>query len=219
MINFFCFGFLSKVSATATTMTGDIFVLAYFWEPESCYGTSYPGCTDPQDYWGKYFTIHGLWPQYSTGGYPQSCTTEAYNSSVPTVIGWDDMVEHWPNVQDEETSSDYTSFWEHEWTKHGTCSGLSQYDYFSKTLSLGKSFGTPASVTNAVGSTISASNLREDFGGAAYVALQCVSGKYLSGAYTCWDQKNGAPTTQRECPSDVVAEDTCTSSTLSVQSF
>ena len=27
-------------------------------------------------------------------------------------------------------------FWEHEWSKHGTCTGLSQLDYFNVTLGL-----------------------------------------------------------------------------------
>ena len=26
---------------------------------------------------------------------------------------------YWPNVKSAETSADYTSFWDHEWTKHG----------------------------------------------------------------------------------------------------
>jgi ribonuclease T2 len=160
-----------------------------------------------------------LLPLFSTGGYPHDCTTEAFNTSTPNSVGYSDMTKYWPNVQQAEGSANYTDFWNHEWTKHGTCTGLSQYDYFSKTLSLIKSFGTPASVTNAVGSTLSASSLRNDFGGSSKVALQCQSGSYLSGAYTCWNQSNGLPTTQRECPADVIAEDTCTASTLTVQSF
>lgn len=201
-------------------MTGDIYVFAYSWTPEFCYGqSSYEGCATPKSYWGKYFTIHGLWPQYSTGGYPANCNTQAFNSSVPIAIGWDDMTTYWPDVQYLETDPDYDSFWEHEWTKHGTCTGLSQYDYFTNGLNLVKSFGTPSSVTSNVGGTVSASTLRNDFGGASYVALQCNGGSYLSGAYTCWSQNNGIPNKQITCPSDVIGEDTCTSSTISIPSF
>lgn len=201
-------------------MTGDIYVLAYSWEPEFCYNqSSYPGCQAPQDYWGHYFTLHGLWPQYSAGGYPADCTNEPFNSSVPTAVGYSDMLKYWPNVQYAESDPDYDEFWTHEWTKHGTCTGLSQQDYFSNALDLIKKFGTPASVTKAVGSTISADSLRTDFGGAKYVSLQCTSGKYLVGAYTCWSQINGKPNTQISCPTDVQGEDTCTSATLTVQTF
>lgn len=201
-------------------MTGDYYVFAYSWQPEYCYGkTSYPGCTSPDPSWNTNFTVHGLWPQYSSSGYPSTCTTEAYNSSSATDVGWDDMVLYWPDVEYSETSSSYTSFWEHEWTKHGTCTGLSQDAYFQAALNLIKAFGTPASVTNAVGKTVSADTVRNEMGGATYVSLQCTSGSYLSGAYTCWGQSNGIPTTQQVCASDVQKEDTCTSSTLTVESF
>jgi ribonuclease T2 len=194
--------------------------LAYSWTPEFCYGqSSYASCKNPQSFWNQYFTLHGLWPQYSAGGYPQTCTTEAFNSSIPLDIGWSTMTQYWPNVQYAETDPSYDSFWEHEWTKHGTCTGLLQEDYFTNALSLIKKFGTPASVTAAVGGTISAASLRNDFGGATMVSLQCISGKYLSGAYTCWSQSNGIPVAQITCAADVQKEDTCTAQTLTVTSF
>ena len=197
-------------------------MFAYSWTPEFCYGktTSYPGCQAPQTYWGQYFTLHGLWPQYSTGGYPATCTTEAFNTSIPVTVGYDDMIKYWPNVQYAESDPEYSSFWEHEWTKHGTCTTLNQEEYFTASLDLIKKFGTPASVTAAVGSTISADSLRNDFGGATFASLQCTSGKYLNGVYTCWSkQANGYPDAQIACPSDVQKEDTCTASTLNVASF
>eukprot|EP00128_Syssomonas_multiformis_P002201 Colp12_sorted_trinity150504_noHs@23754 len=51
------------------------------------------------------------------------------------------MTKYWPEVEYEVTDPEYTSFWEHEWSKHGTCSGLSQDDYFQTTVNLIKSFG------------------------------------------------------------------------------
>jgi len=201
-------------------MTADLYVFAYSWTPEYCYGQpSFEGCKTPQEYWGKHFTLHGLWPQYSTGGYPASCSVEKFNTSIPLTVGWDEMIQYWPNVKYLETSTEYTQFWEHEWSKHGTCTDLPQFDYFAKTLSLIKSFGTPASVTNAVGSTMSASVLRDDFGGSSKVALQCNGGTYLSGAFTCWTQSNGFPIAQTTCPDDVIKEDSCRSEMITIQSF
>jgi hypothetical protein len=54
-------------------------------------------------------------------------------------------------------------------------------------------------------------------GGADMVSLQCKSGSYLIGAYTCWSSVDNTPTTQIVCPQDVQGEDTCTTDTLLVQ--
>lgn len=201
-------------------MTGDIFVFAQSWQPEFCYNQpTYVGCATPDADWNKYFTIHGLWPQYSTGGYPADCTDEAFDDSTPQAVGYDNMVKNWPNVQAAEGSADYDSFWEHEWSKHGTCTGLSQYNYFTNTLNLLQSFGTPALLTQNAGGSVDAASLRNAFGGATMVALQCTSGKYINGAYTCWTQENGVPTKQIVCPADVQKEDTCTGSSVIISTF
>ena len=202
-------------------MTGDLYVLAYTFTPEFCYGNDYPGCAKPLPFWKNHFTLHGLWPQYSAGGYPQTCTTEAYDVNSAKNVGMETMIQYWPDVQYAYDDPEYDQFWEHEWSKHGTCSGLSQDDYFQTAINMIKSFGTPQSFIDAAGTTgtIDAATLRNDMGGASYVSLQCLSGKYIDGAYTCWKEENGVPTTQTECPSDVQQEDTCTSTTLTIQSI
>jgi len=212
---------ISNCSAlTAKAITGDMYVLAYSWQPEFCYGkTTYTGCNPPQDYWTKSFTLHGLWPQYSEGGYPQSCTTEAFDANVPIKVGWSDMTKYWPNAQYAETDPNYDTFWDHEWTKHGTCSGLSQQNYFQDSINLIKSFGSPSILSASVGKNISASDLRNSLGGASKASLQCDSGVYLSGVYTCWTTSSGVPGSQVVCPNDVQKEDTCSASSLVVRSF
>jgi ribonuclease T2 len=129
------------------------------------------------------------------------------------------MTTYWPNVQYAESDPNYDSFWEHEWTKHGTCSGLSQLSYFNNSINLIKQLGTPSDVTAATGSTMSASTLRNDFGGATYASLQCTSSSYVNGVFTCWSSTNGIPTTQIQCPADVQKEDTCTASTVKIESL
>lgn len=100
----FCF---SLVLAKKSTENGDMYLLAYSWQPEFCYGqTSYEGCDAPQDYWKTHFTLHGLWPQFQAGGYPADCTSEAFNSTVTETIGMDTMTQYWPNIKEAEGSSD-----------------------------------------------------------------------------------------------------------------
>ena len=72
----------------------------------------------------------------------------------------------------------------------------------------------------AGGSPISSDEVREAFGGTDMASLQCQSSAYLVGVYTCWQHdSDGFPTKQIACPSDVIAEDTCTKDTVTVQAF
>ncbi|KAJ3703604.1 hypothetical protein LUZ61_007309 [Rhynchospora tenuis] len=85
------------------------------------------------------FGIHGLWPNYNRppyGAYPQNC----YSNSIP-IMSNRQVSGLVPNLQTNWPSwtcprSDSSNFWQHEWTKHGTCSEavLSQYDYFRVSL-------------------------------------------------------------------------------------
>jgi ribonuclease T2 len=206
---------------TGVKMTADVYVFAQSWQPGFCNGqANYVGCNDPKEFWKTHFTIHGLWPQYLAGGYPQSCTTEAFNSSVPYEVGWTDMTTYWPDAQYAESDvPNYYTLWSHEWSKHGTCTGLSQYDYMSQTVNLDKSFGTPVLISNNVGGSINAEELRNYYGGPTRVSLQCNSGNYLNGVYTCWSQVNGKVSSQIECPTDVQKEDTCPGSTINIGAF
>ena len=188
-----------------------IYVYAYSWTPGFCDKQSYPGCLDPLPYWETNFTIHGLWPQYADTGYPSSCTSEAFDASIPQQIGESTMIQYWPDVQYTVDSPSYDSFWSHEWSKHGTCTGLTQLQYFNTALQLTERIPTPSVLTESVGGNISASILRNNLGGVNYVALQCKN-QVLNGAYTCWSQTNGIPINQIVCPQSVVKEDTCTQS-------
>ena len=195
-------------SLTSVVSQSTLYVYAYSWTPGFCNDQNYPGCTSPESYWPTNLTIHGMWPQYNTTGYPSSCSNEPFDTSVPELIGTSDMIQYWPNVKEEESSSSYDSFWEHEWSKHGTCTGLSQYDYFNNAIKLTFSIPTPDILYNSIGQNVSANDLRTSFGGSEYVALQC-SNQHLTGVYTCWNQDHGIPTYQIKCPASVSNEDTC----------
>ena len=93
------------VQGSSDMSTDTVYVFAYSWQAEFCYGKSYPGCATPEEYWKTDFTIHGLWPQYVIGGYPADCTSEPLDESVFDAIGMDTMTKYWPNVQDEEYTS------------------------------------------------------------------------------------------------------------------
>lgn len=65
------------------------------------------------------FTLHGLWPEFAQGGWPQYCRQSDHPSAyLPSASNdeWDHMRCEWPSFHGGSPA-----FWDHEWTKHGTC--------------------------------------------------------------------------------------------------
>ena len=79
------------------------------WKPAQCLGKS---C--PTEYKSNYFNIHGMWPNYKDGGYPSNCPSQ-YSYDVPASLE-QDLNKYWQSY-----NGDSTWFWQHEWSKHGTC--------------------------------------------------------------------------------------------------
>ncbi|TMW61528.1 hypothetical protein Poli38472_012719 [Pythium oligandrum] len=202
----------------------DFYLLAQSWQPEFCYNkeSQYPGCKNPDEWMKTHFTLHGLWPEYTNGEYPQNCNADSFDAkTVENAVGMDDLVKYWPEVEYATSSSKYPSFWEHEWTRHGSCTGLDQATFFSSVVSLLRdgTAQTPSFIQNNVGKTVSTADVRKAYG-TNNVVLICTSSKYLSQVYTCWAKdSNNIPTKQMACPSSVLKEDTCKGSSVVIQSF
>ncbi len=97
----------------------DYYVLTLSWSPTYCARAK--GAPDPDQCGAdrKFgFVVHGLWPQNKDGGYPASCTRDR---SLPKAVV-DQTMPMMPSV----------GLMVHEWSKHGTCSGLNATDYFAK---------------------------------------------------------------------------------------
>uniref|UniRef100_A0A8R1I3A7 Uncharacterized protein n=1 Tax=Caenorhabditis japonica TaxID=281687 RepID=A0A8R1I3A7_CAEJA len=65
------------------------------------------------------WTIHGLWPNYENGSYPQNCkgTPKHFDADmIKSIAG--KMRTVWPNLFPGKSIQ---SFWKHEYEKHGTC--------------------------------------------------------------------------------------------------
>ena len=84
------------------------------------------------------WTIHGLWPsRYGTNG-PSNCKSqENFNvEKLQSIL--EDLKQFWPDVLN---NPDPSSFWKHEWDRHGKCateidSIENQLEYFKKGLEL-----------------------------------------------------------------------------------
>src|ERR1044071_7783023 len=107
----------------------DYYLLSLSWAPNFC--ASHPSDHSSECSAGNHaaFVLHGLWPQSKTGAPPMSC---APASPVAKSIV-DPMLQYMPT----------RNLIQHEWEKHGTCSGLSAADYFAKVEQAFKSVRVP----------------------------------------------------------------------------
>ncbi|HTV78953.1 MAG TPA: ribonuclease T2 [Steroidobacteraceae bacterium] len=92
----------------------DYYLLTLSWSPSYC--LVHPGDRDQCQGHGFGFVLHGLWPQFDAGGYPQECAAEATLDREAAAIG--------------RTLYPSPQLMRHEWQRHGTCSGLSAVEYF-----------------------------------------------------------------------------------------
>ena len=93
----------------------DYYLLSLSWSPEHCAEThdTSSQCTGPKPFG---FVVHGLWPNASSGPNPMNCDGPAYNPRLTPK----DLMEIMPSQ----------SLMRHEWSTHGTCSGMGQAEYF-----------------------------------------------------------------------------------------
>lgn len=189
----------------------DLYIMSMSYQPEYCYEHRYDGyyyCENPKDTWRYNLTLHGLWPEYYEGSYPQSCSTENFSEEVVQEIGLGRFELYWVNSKVKAGEEGYTSFWEHEWSKHGTCSGLEQYNYFD--LTIDRIVATPSIVSDNYGGSVQKEGLVDAYGGPSMATVVCESGKYLSEVRVCYGMEDdGTPTERIECPEHVLNEGNC----------
>jgi ribonuclease T2 len=108
----------------------DYYLLSLSWSPAFC--LSDPGaaeCNGPRRFG---FIVHGLWPQ-NENGWPDNCNV---HQPVPdtVVAGISDIMPARGLVY-------------HEWSAHGTCSGLQPTDYFALVRRAFAGINIPASLS------------------------------------------------------------------------
>ena len=116
----------------------DFFLLSITYPTSYCLNRLH--CTEEQiKYLNKNFNIHGLWANNYDGSYPSYCSKVPFNQQYIDKNS-NEFKKYWSTFNN---NLEY-SFYEHEWTKHGTCSNSSKiYDnesYFSNTINLMKEY-------------------------------------------------------------------------------
>jgi ribonuclease T2 len=102
------------VVAGGTAGQFDYYLLALSWSPSYC--RVHPADRYQCQRQGFGFVLHGLWPQFDAGGYPQACATDTDLDRAAEAVG--------------RTLYPSPKLMRHEWERHGTCSGLGPGDYF-----------------------------------------------------------------------------------------
>lgn len=79
--------------------------------------------------WGykeQSFKVHGLWEnrEYCCKSDNKSCDNNLNITEISSLLPW--LRIYWNNE----------TFLEHEWVKHGSCFGMSQYEYFKTSLEI-----------------------------------------------------------------------------------
>ena len=173
----------------------DFYLFTLSWSPQFCStnGTN-PECTSG----GKSFVVHGLWPEFNSGKWPANCSSA-------------------PGLADPSEVSDLlsASMESHEWSKHGTCSGLGPEAYFALMRKADSSVTIPPTLANPTSQlTLATADLKASFAASnpgidvADIAIGCAKG-FLVDVELCLD-KNGTPIS---CP----AIPDCQSSRITVR--
>ena len=164
---------------TAVPGKFDYYLLSFSWAPEFC---ALPGeaTVNPRECAsgrGTGFVLHGLWPEANQGRSPESCgpskavSKGLVNGLLPYMLS--------PGLI------------QHEWATHGTCTGLTQDDYFTRVLLARATVQIPVQISSIRQmETESPTQIEEQFAGS--------NPSFPKGAFrtAC---RNGALTEMRAC--------------------
>ena len=146
--------------------------------------------------------MHGLWPQYERG-YPKSCAGEPFDpNQVPAGLA---------NIMPSPILI------QHEWESHGTCSGLSETDYFKTVIQAFSKVPIPAdykgplqNIQVAPSDIVRKFALGTGFSQGAF-ALQCESNRFLKEVRVCLTKDLQG----RDCSDGV--HDTCSARSVTLR--
>ncbi|SUZ33399.1 Ribonuclease [Roseibaca ekhonensis] len=113
---------------------GDYFLLALSWAPSWCEAEG-EARDAPQCANGTGWQVHGLWPQFAAGGWPEFCETDARDPSRAQTRAMADIM------------GDGGLAW-YQWKKHGRCSGMSAETYFDNTRAAFERLRWPDALTD-----------------------------------------------------------------------
>lgn len=196
-----------------------VYVLALSWTPEfCCQKPAKDECDELEGAFASHhLAIHGLWPNYDDAeaarfgkNYPQYCGDfrACGRNDAPDHCHVDpahipaDMKDFGPGyVNDGNFLAD------HEWPKHGSCTGLGPREYFEEAIETLRrnpgDLGTVPFITDNIGKVVNVAELASHFPD-NNVVFRCDQGCVLAEVTTCWDNVEGQVGEPIACPQTVI---------------
>jgi ribonuclease T2 len=161
---------LATASAFAKGRAGDFdfYILSLSWLPTYCTDDDDP---DPAQcrVADRGFSVHGLWPQYERG-YPEFCP-----SSMPRWLAGETVA----MIRHVMPSAGHARY---QWRKHGMCSGLDEFEYFSLLVAAAEGVSIPDTLSD--GQRLAPDAIEAAFADAnpglspAGISVQCRGGRF-----------------------------------------
>jgi ribonuclease T2 len=137
LIAFAAVGIISaQLAAQSQSAPFDYYVLSLSWAPSYCGQPSNANRSPEECAVGRHvgFIVHGLWPQSTNGKSPENCGGSR----------------NLPNAVVNYAKALFLSYTliQHEWTTHGTCTGLAPFDYFTQVSMARAAVQIPVQITS-----------------------------------------------------------------------
>lgn len=217
-------------NAAARVPGFDLYLLALTWGPRFCCGhETRQECVDLATSFGAtHLTLHGLWPNFSDehaarreAPYPAFCGEyAACDSKEPPAFCRVDAATIPDRMRHLAPGyvADGRSLADHEWAKHGSCTGLGPGEFFAASVRAMDSLpskagekgegGTPALLTANVGKALRRTAIEGAFGAPGSVVLGCDASCRLTQVGVCLGRDgDGEPTGPVPCPDVVTTSD------------
>jgi len=119
----------------------DYYLLALSWSPAFCASPAGQKESKKEQCSANFgFVIHGLWPQFSAGGWPENCIEDAEDVDSDNAL----IAQTGPL----QIPKGDLGFLDHEWKKHGTCDSASQVEYFRDTATAASRVTIPKEIAS-----------------------------------------------------------------------
>lgn len=197
---------IEQKTTNVTNITNVYIVFVQLWKNEECYDNDAPNCKTVTET----VTIHGQWPNYyidqSGSAYPEYCTNQ--NLTEDDVSSLEDQLnEVWPTYDSDETNFE---FWNHEWTKHGTCwYKMKPTEFFQNGINWHSKYDMAKIISDndfKTGTRYNYSDINAAFnkgiGKTMYIQCNFSGSNYIDSFFTCftWDGE------LMDCPENLAEE-------------